>query len=139
MIHTKAQILLNQKVAQDHFKMVLRLEGFKGTIKPGQFFHIRATSDYDPLLRRPLSLHRLGNRPNIVELLYKIVGKGTQLMSRRSKGAYLDVIGPLGNGFKIERQQRNFIIVAGGMGVAPLLALCDELVHFKKKNITVII
>jgi len=139
MIHTKAQILLNQKIAPDHFKMVLRLDEFKGAIRPGQFFHIRSGSDYDPLLRRPLSLHRIASKPNVIELLYKVVGKGTQLMSRRSKGAYLDIIGPLGNGFKIEKTQKNFIIVAGGMGTAPLLALCDELAHFRKKNITVII
>ncbi len=139
MIHTKAEILLNQKVAPDHFKMVLGLNGFKGEIKPGQFFHIRAGSDYDPLLRRPLSFHRVGDKPNIIELLYKVVGKGTQLMSRRSKGTYLDVIGPLGNGFKIEKAQRNFIIVAGGIGVAPFLALCDELAKFRKKSITVIL
>lgn len=139
MIHTKAEILINQLIAPDHFKMVLRIRGFKGTIKPGQFFHIRAGSDYDPLMRRPLSIHRIGNSPEIIEILYKVVGKGTQLMSRRSKDTYLDIIGPLGNGFKIERAQRNFIIVAGGMGVAPLVSLCDELAKFRKKNITVII
>lgn len=139
MVHTKAEILLNQRIASDHFKMVLRLEGFKGAIKAGQFFHIRAGSDYDPLLRRPLSLHRLGDKPNVIELLYKVVGRGTQLMSRRSKGTYIDVIGPLGNGFKIEKAQKNFIVVSGGMGVAPLLALCDELARFRKKNITVIL
>ena len=139
MIHTKAEILLNKSIAPDHFKMVLRLNDFKGTVGPGQFFHIRAGSDYDPLLRRPLSLHRIGDKPNVIELLYKVVGKGTHLMSRRSKGTYIDVIGPLGNGFKIEKAQKNFIIVAGGMGAAPLLALCDELAKFKKKSITVIL
>ncbi len=139
MVHTKAEILLNQKIGPDYFKIVLRLNDFNDTVKPGQFFHIRAGTDYDPLLRRPLSLHRLGDELNVVELLYRVVGKGTQLMSRRSKGTYLDVIGPLGNGFKIEKAQRNFIIVAGGMGAAPLLALCDELAKFRKKSITVIL
>lgn len=139
MIHTKAQILLNQKIALDHFRMVLSLGGFKGTIKPGQFFHIRAGSDYDPLLRRPLSIHRLGSKPNILELLYKVAGKGTHLMSRRSKGTYLDVIGPLGNGFKIPSEPSNFILIAGGIGVAPLMALADELAKFRKRSITVIL
>ncbi|MBN1405826.1 MAG: dihydroorotate dehydrogenase electron transfer subunit [Candidatus Omnitrophica bacterium] len=139
MVHTKAEILINQMIAPDHFKMVLRLKDFRGSVKPGQFFHIRAGSDYDPLLRRPLSIHRIGNSTDIIEILYKVVGKGTQLMSRRSKDTYLDVIGPLGNGFKIAKRQRNFIIVAGGMGVAPLLGLCDELAKFRKKNIAVIL
>jgi dihydroorotate dehydrogenase electron transfer subunit len=139
MIHTKAEILLNQEIVPDHFKMVLALADFKDTITPGQFFHVRAGSDYDPLLRRPISVHRLGSKPNIVELLYKVVGKGTHLMSRRSKGTYLDLIGPLGNGFKIPKTQSNFILVAGGMGVAPLVALADQLARFRKRSITVIL
>lgn len=138
MIQTKAEILLNQEIAPKHFKMVLKLEGFKETIKPGQFFHIRAGSGYDPLLRRPISVHRFGSKPNIIELLYKIEGKGTHLMSRRSKGTYLDTIGPLGNGFKVPKLQSNFILVAGGMGIAPLVSLVDNLARFRKRSITVI-
>lgn len=139
MINTKAQILLNQKIAEDHFKMVLRVEGLKESPRPGQFFHIRSGTGFDPLLRRPISLHRLGDAPDIIEILYKVVGRGTHLMSRRSKGTFLDIIGPLGNGFKIDKMQKNFIIIAGGMGVAPLMALCDELAKFRKKHITVIL
>lgn len=139
MIHTKAEILINQKIAPDYFRVVLSLEGYKGIIKPGQFFHIRAGSDYDPLLRRPLSVHRLGPKSNLVELLYKVVGKGTQLMSRRSKATYLDVIGPLGNGFKIPGETPDFILIAGGMGIAPLMALADELARLRKRSITVIL
>ncbi|MFH1868908.1 MAG: dihydroorotate dehydrogenase electron transfer subunit [Candidatus Omnitrophota bacterium] len=139
MIHAKAEILLNQEIMPDHFKMVLSLKDFDSAIRAGQFFHIRAGSDYDPLLRRPLSVHRLGPKPNVVELLYRVAGKGTHLLSRRSKGTYLDVIGPLGNGFKVPRSQSNFIIIAGGMGVAPLLALVDELAQFRKQSITVIL
>lgn len=139
MMHTKAEILINQKIAPDYFRMVLSLEGYKGTIRAGQFFHIRAGSDYDPLLRRPLSVHRLGPKSNLVELLYKVVGKGTQLMSRRSKATYLDVIGPLGNGFKISAETPDFILIAGGMGIAPLMALADELAKLRKRSITVIL
>lgn len=139
MVHTKAEILLNQEIAPGHFRMILRLEGFKDPVKPGQFFHIRAGSDCDPLLRRPISIHRLGSKPNIVELLYKVVGKGTHLMSRRSKTTHLDVIGPLGNGFRIPSEPSNFILITGGIGVAPLMALVDELAKFRKGSITVVL
>jgi dihydroorotate dehydrogenase electron transfer subunit len=60
-------------------------------------------------------------------------------MSRRSKGTAVDAIGPCGNGFRIPREQRDFILVAGGMGIAPLVCLCDELAKFRKKTITVIL
>jgi len=139
MIRTKAEILVNQEIAPGHFKVVLKLEDFSEPIRAGQFFHIRAGSDYDPLLRRPISVHRTGPTPDIVEILYKVVGKCTRLMSRRSKNTYLDAIGPLGNGFKVPKSQSNFILIAGGMGVAPLVGLCEELAKFRKRSITVII
>jgi dihydroorotate dehydrogenase electron transfer subunit len=135
----KAEILINQEIKPCHFRMALRLGGNAAKIRPGQFLHIKAGTSSDPLLRRPISVHRINYRSNIVELLYKTVGKGTQLMSRRSKGTYIDVLGPLGNGFRVPKGQSNFILVAGGMGVAPLVALADQLATFRKRTITVIL
>ena len=139
MLHTKAEILINKEIAPAHFKMVLRMKGITERIKPGQFLHIRAGSGYDPLLRRPVSLHRVSSGQNIIELLYKIAGRGTQLISRRSKGTGLDILGPLGHGFRVPKGQTNFILIAGGMGVAPLVGLADQLATYRKKTITVIL
>ncbi|MFH1644903.1 MAG: dihydroorotate dehydrogenase electron transfer subunit [Candidatus Omnitrophota bacterium] len=139
MIHTRAEILLNQQIIPGHNKLILKVEGLTTLPRAGQFFHIKAGTDYDPLLRRPISVHRVSSNPNIVEMLYKIVGKGTHLLSRRSKGTFIDVVGPLGNGFKVPKAQSNFILVAGGIGIAPLVALADELAKFRKKTITVIL
>ena len=139
MPNTRAEILINQQVIQDHYRMVLKLDGNDKPVRPGQFFLIKANSDYDPLLRRPLSVHRISSRPNIIEFLYRVTGKGTQIMSRRSKGTSIDLLGPLGTGFRVPRSQSNFILVAGGIGVAPLVALSDELAKFRKRSITVIL
>lgn len=139
MRQVKAEILLNKEIASRHFKMVLDLRHPDIAIRPGQFLHIRAGSAYDPLLRRPISVHRIGSEPKIIELLYKLEGKGTQLLSRRSKGTYVDAIGPLGNGFKVPKGQSNFILMAGGMGIAPLIALADSLAKFRKRSITAIL
>jgi dihydroorotate dehydrogenase electron transfer subunit len=139
MVQTKAKILLNQEIAPGHFKMALYLGEKQFSVRPGQFLHIQAGDSHDPLLRRPISVHRINAKPNIVELLYKVIGKGTRLMSRRSKGTYLDIIGPLGHGFRVPKGQSNFILVAGGMGVAPLVALADQLATFRKKTITAIL
>lgn len=139
MLQTKAEILINKEIAPLHFKMALRVEGFKDRLKPGQFLHIRAGSGYDPLLRRPISIHRISSGQRIIEILYKTAGSGTQLMARRSKGTYLDIIGPLGNGFRVPKGQSNFILIAGGMGVAPLVGLADQLATYRKKTITVIL
>lgn len=63
----------------------------------------------------------------IVEILFKVVGKGTQLLSQKEIGEELDVIGPIGQGFKIRSEMKNAIIVAGGIGIAPLYGLAEEL------------
>jgi dihydroorotate dehydrogenase electron transfer subunit len=139
VLQSKAEILMNQEIAPGHFKMTIYLGSRKIKIRPGQFFHIRAGTSYDPLLRRPISVHRINEKPNIAELLYKAAGRGTQLMARRSKGTCIDILGPLGNGFRVPKGQSNFILVAGGMGIAPLVALADQLATFRKKTITAIL
>jgi dihydroorotate dehydrogenase electron transfer subunit len=90
--------------------------------QPGQFLMVRPTRFSEPLLPRPFSIHRLkGNR---VELLIKIVGQGTRLLAELKKGDLLEVRGPLGQGFSFGPDQEP-ILVAGGMGVAPLLFLAE--------------
>ena len=89
---------------------------------PGQFLHVRCAQDfsYDPLLRRPFSLHdRQGEH---VSLLFQVKGRGTGWLSRLNPGENLDVLGPLGRGFSLPRGE-GVALVAGGMGIAPLLFL----------------
>jgi dihydroorotate dehydrogenase electron transfer subunit len=104
--------------------------------KPGQFVHIRCTDGTDPLLRRPLSVHRIETKKGVgqatIQLLYKVVGKGTELLSRKRAGEGLDVLGPLGNGFRIRSSIKCHLIVAGGMGVAPLVGLADAIRRMRR-------
>lgn len=79
----------------------------------------------DPLLNRPLSIHRwLG--PDF-QLLYRVVGKGTEILSRKKPGDVLDILGPLGNGFPVSKKSGNVILVAGGVGIAPIFSLAESL------------
>ena len=86
--------------------------------QPGQFVNIKVNDSYEPLLRRPLSIHRV--KGNKIFLLYEVLGKGTEALSYRKAGECLDVIGPLGAGFKFNRRPETvdsrYILVAGGMG-----------------------
>ncbi len=83
-------------------------------------------SSLDPLLKRPISLHRwLGNGD--FQLLYRVVGKGTDILSRRNPGDKLDVIGPLGNGFSVSRKHGEPLLIAGGLGIAPVFGLAETL------------
>lgn len=137
MIHNKRnQILENKEIAKGYFKLIFISATMAKKARPGQFVHIRVSAGVDPLLRRPLSIHRVtGSR---IEILYEIKGKGTEVLSHRKKNELLDVVGPLGNGFNYELRTTNnkqLILVAGGMGVAPLTFLAEKLVNSSQRTV----
>lgn len=82
------------------------------------------------ILRRPFSIHRICGQE--IEILFKVVGKGTKILSEKEIGQKIDIIGPLGKGFKINLDLENAILVSGGIGIAPLYALAKELSKYKK-------
>jgi dihydroorotate dehydrogenase electron transfer subunit len=134
IIQGKFRILANKKVGRDYCKMLISAAPIAQVARPGQFIHLLCEDATDPLLRRPFSLHRF-SRQNL-QILYKIIGFGTNLLAKKQKGDKIDILGPLGNGFNIERPKgvpsasggkSKGILIAGGMGVAPLLALAERL------------
>lgn len=138
----KVTILANEEVAPGYFKMVLESPQVAGEAEAGQFIHIRVNDEYIPLLRRPLSIHRINGKSQNIEILYEVVGKGTKILAGKQTGEELDILGPLGNGFKFDGLSEAVILVAGGMGVAPLLALAEKIVEggkLKVENTYVII
>lgn len=98
---------------------------------PGQFLMVRPAKFLDPLLPRPFSIHRL--RGDQVEILFKVVGQGTRQLAGLKKGDLLEVRGPLGRGFNFDKD-REPILVAGGMGAAPLLFLAETWKRSPEKN-----
>ena len=94
--------------------------------RPGQYVMVRCGQGPDPLLRRPLSIHRLGQQGRALALLFAVVGRGTSWLAQRKEGDVLDLIGPLGKGFEIESSASNLLLVGGGRGVAPLVALAEH-------------
>ncbi len=130
MYQIRVKILYNKKIQDYYFHLIIEAPKIIRVAKPGQFVNIRLNDGYEPLLRRPFSIHRVKGKN--IEILYEIVGKGTEILSQKKTGGYLDIIGPLGNGFSYELSTKNYqtsILVAGGMGVAPLLFLAERLVH----------
>jgi dihydroorotate dehydrogenase electron transfer subunit len=99
--------------------------------KPGNFVHIRVCPDDYPLLRRAFSIHSVNRRKYNFDILFRVLGKGTEILSRTNPGEQLDVLGPVGNSFKLPSKGKDIILVAGGMGIAPLWFL---LTHLKDKG-----
>jgi len=128
MFQAKAKVLNNKRVKEHYFHCALRLPEISRIVGPGQFVNIKTTEGLQPLLRRPLSIYRA--KGVNIEILYEVVGKGTQLLSQKKSGEILDIIGPLGNGFNL-RVTKLPVLVAGGIGVAPLLFLAERLVASK--------
>lgn len=95
--------------------------------QPGQFAMLRVADGLDPLLRRPLSLHRC-TKDGQAAFLYQVRGRGTAILSQRRPGVVIDILGPLGRGFAVRRAARNLLLVAGGIGIAPLVYLAEEAV-----------
>jgi dihydroorotate dehydrogenase electron transfer subunit len=93
--------------------------------KPGQFVMVRCSEDHDPLLRRPLSIHKTDGSGGVA-LLFEVVGRGTEWLSERTSGELVDLVGPLGNGFSIQPSAKSVLLVAGGIGIAPLIFLAES-------------
>ncbi|MDH4028721.1 MAG: dihydroorotate dehydrogenase electron transfer subunit [Nitrospirota bacterium] len=124
----KASVKDNREIAANHYLITLHpLEKIKRPA-PGNFFMVSAGNGRDPLLKRPISVHRI--QGSSFQLLYRVAGKGTAILSRKRTGDTIEILGPLGNGFPAAKT-RNIILVAGGIGIAPVFALAESVA--KKK------
>ncbi len=128
--HETAQVLSNIALGNGTYRIRLSCHRHYAQAIPGQFVMVRCIEQIDPLLPRPFSIHRLIKKQRAVsglELLYKVVGKSTHALSLRQPGDVLHLTGPLGNGFSIAENVRGIHIVAGGIGVAPMVFLAETL------------
>lgn len=92
--------------------------------KPGQFVMVRVAESTDPLLRRPFSICNTRNGDTLL-LLYRVVGKGTRIMAEIGTGKQLSIMGPLGQGFRVTERNQSVFLVAGGLGLAPLVFFAE--------------
>jgi dihydroorotate dehydrogenase electron transfer subunit len=131
MIFQKIPIQPIKNIAPDIYLLRFTSGTIAAQAHPGQFVMVRPNKFSEPLLPRPFSIHRL--QGDQVELLFKVVGQGTRQLAELKKGDLLEVRGPLGRGFNFSTDQKP-ILVAGGMGVAPLLFLAETWKRSPKKN-----
>jgi len=100
-------------------------------MKPGQFLNIRLKSLRDPLLRRPMSIHSINKKTGRFSVLYQVVGRGTELLNQLVQGDSVEILAPLGKEFPFPEvsvpSAHCVALIAGGIGIAPLLALAKEL------------
>jgi len=124
-----AAIISNSEVLPHVYLMWLECPSISQEARPGQFVMVRCGEE--TVLRRPLSIHQTGD--DRLALLYAVIGKGTQWLAARQPGDEIDVLGPLGNGFTVLPEPQNLLLVAGGIGIAPLYYLADMAVKDGKQ------
>ena len=120
----KAEIVTNQEIHPTYYRMGLAGPALEVGWEPGQFFMVKIGSGIEPLLRRPFSIHWM--EKGYLEILYRVMGKGTARLPFLQPGETVDLLGPLGRGFSIPADLKVAFLIAGGMGVAPLRGLAGQ-------------
>jgi dihydroorotate dehydrogenase electron transfer subunit len=121
----RVRVLRNEQVAEGVGLLVLHAPRIAAEVQPGQFIHLRIATGADFILRRPFSVHRASGET--IEALYQVLGRGTRELSLRETGDEMDAIGPLGYGWTVPEGAMHALLVAGGLGAAPLGMLAETL------------
>ena len=133
----KSIVVSNVEVSPGYYRMRLAVPRSFSHARPGQFIMLKVRDAIDPLLRRPFGIFDLnileseypeGGEQTYLEILYRVVGKGTAMLSALHHSDHLDVLGPLGRGFDLGDPAEEKVLVGGGVGLAPLYYLAKELV-----------
>ncbi|MCK8825320.1 dihydroorotate dehydrogenase electron transfer subunit [Fuchsiella alkaliacetigena] len=128
-----AKIIANQQLNSKDYRLLISAPQIAKEAQVGQFLHLQCKEGIDPLLRRPFSIHDYDRQQGEVAILYRVLGKGTKQLLERRPGQEIDVLGPLGNGFDLTNTADKVVLVAGGIGVAPLVPLAKELIELDKE------
>ena len=123
----KAVVVSQEKIAAQVFSLVLKTEKIAAAASCGQFVSLYC-KDKSRLLPRPISICRADADEGTIRLVYRIAGAGTEEFSHLAAGDEIDILGPLGNGFPLERAAgKKVLAIAGGIGIPPMLQLAAQL------------
>ena len=122
----KAKLIKKEQLKNDIFKFSVKAKEITDIAKPGNFIEIRISDLVEPFLRRPISIYNIDKENGILEFIFQVKGKGTEILSKREEGQDVDIIGPLGNGTFKFQDYKNIAVIGGGIGVFPLYELSKE-------------
>ena len=134
MVQIETTVISNREIVPGIYLMWLEAPQIASQAEPGQFIMVQCGDD--TVLRRPISIHRAWG--NNLALLYMVIGKGTQWMSQCLSDTKLDILGLCGNTFRVDPESQHILLVAGGIGIAPLCFLADRASE-QQKELTILI
>ncbi len=127
MKYKETAVITEQKeIAADIYSMWLQTENIAGEAVPGQFLSLYSR-DRSRMLPRPISICQIDREQSRVRLVYRRAGEGTREFSRYGQGDRLEAVGPLGNGFPLDRGYGKVLLVGGGIGIPPMVELAGRL------------
>lgn len=123
----EAPVLRNEQITPDIYRLTLEAPAITELSNPGQFVMVKGADNKGlPLLRRPFSIHQ-SSADGKLQILFKKLGPGTSFLARKVAGEILSLVGPLGKGFSLSDLTKHICVIGGGMGMAPLFYLTEEL------------
>jgi len=125
----QAKVLAHITHPGEQFIMRVHAPKTAATAKPGQFVHLRVSPER--ALRRPISIMLTNPEKGTVDLLYKAIGEGTQLLSERKTGDQIAMLGPIGVPFDLSAPSKRYILIGGGVGIPPMIFAADQLAASK--------
>ena len=124
-VKVECELIKKEKIIDGIYKFSVNAPNIAKQAKPGQFLEIKVSNTGEPFLRRPISIFNIDG--NIIEFIFQVRGRGTELLVEKKEGEKIDIIGPLGLGtFKIQNYKK-VAIIGGGIGTYPLYELAKEL------------
>lgn len=133
-INLHAKLIRKEKLKDDIYKFSVDAKQIAKNTKPGNFIEIRVTDNTEPFLRRPISVYNVDKEKGILEFIFQVKGKGTEILSKKVEGELIDIIGPLGYGtFKYENYKK-IAIIGGGIGIFPLYELAKNAIKSSNVN-----
>ena len=118
-------ILQHQDCGARQYVLRLQAPRTAALATPGSFVHLRC-ADHLPM-RRPLSIMRTDAAAGWIEVLYKVVGTGTAALAQQPVGAQLSLMGPIGQGFRVDAAHQRVLAIGGGVGIPPMVFLMQGL------------
>jgi dihydroorotate dehydrogenase electron transfer subunit len=126
----KATVIRVEQFSPENYRLTFNSPDISGSARAGQFVMIRTGSGKDPLLRRPFSIHQTSSSGQL-QVYFKVVGRGTDMLSRVKVGEIVSLFGPLGRGFTVGKKG-SAVLVGGGLGIAPMLFLAKSICRLKR-------
>lgn len=126
-VNCKAKLVKKEQLKEDIYYFSVQADEIAKNAKPGNFIEVRINETVEPLLRRPISIYQIDKEKGIIEFIFQIKGKGTNLLAKKQIGEEIEIMGPLGYGTFEIKDYKNVAIIGGGIGIFPLYELAKEL------------